>query len=357
MSEKNISNTDTTTQDAEVMEIPDTLEYYMVTPDGTEIGFVAKDENGEVQEYLYPKEDRSTFFLLEQAYKQLNQATSIKGAAGSLVSSGANTVGGVVNKVAGKQVVDTKKISEKVGVNSHNQTAAKNAQDDDDAVTSDDLKDMFGTFKEVAIEGYTAISGVLDQVDDVRDQIDDINPKKRRARRRAERASERANERAANKQKQAMSNRTLDANNLDSAAQGTKCNVENLEVIQLQNSNSQNNTQNSSQTTPQNNSQNGSQSIPQNIPQNNSQNGSQNMSQSGSQNTSQNAAETQKSGNSQKSDDAADSATQTNGETKTNVTQKNKDTETSIDLENPLEANKSFSSQNDKNASIDKFSN
>ena len=110
-------------------------------------------------------------------------------------------MGGVVNKVAGKQVVNTEKISKKMGVQSGAGAKAPK-KEDSDAVTQEDLKDMFGTFKEVAIEGYTALSGVLDQVDDVRDQIDEINPKKRRARRRAERATERANERAAKREAQ-----------------------------------------------------------------------------------------------------------------------------------------------------------
>ena len=188
-------------QATEVIEIPDNVEYYMVTPEGIEIGFVTLDGSGEKQEFLYPKDAQNTFFLLAEARAQLNRATSVKGAAGSLVSTGANTVGGVVNKVAGKQVVNTEKISQKMGVQT---SAGAKAQkkEDSDAVTQEDLKDMFGTFKEVAIEGYTALSGVLDQVDDVRDQIDEINPKKRRARRRAERATERANERAAKREAQ-----------------------------------------------------------------------------------------------------------------------------------------------------------
>ena len=189
------------TQATEVIEIPDNVEYYMVTPEGIEIGFVTLDGSGEKQEFLYPKDAQSTFFLLAEARAQLNRATSVKGAAGSLVSTGANTVGGVVNKVAGKQVVNTEKISKKMGVQSGAGAKAPK-KEDSDAVTQEDLKDMFGTFKEVAIEGYTALSGVLDQVDDVRDQIDEINPKKRRARRRAERATERANERAAKREAQ-----------------------------------------------------------------------------------------------------------------------------------------------------------
>ena len=188
-------------QATEVIEIPDNVEYYMVTPEGIEIGFVTLDGSGEKQEFLYPKDAQNTFFLLAEARAQLNRATSVKGAAGSLVSTGANTVGGVVNKVAGKQVVNTEKISKKMGVQTSAGAKAPK-KEDSDAVTQEDLKDMFGTFKEVAIEGYTALSGVLDQVDDVRDQIDEINPKKRRARRRAERATERANERAAKREAQ-----------------------------------------------------------------------------------------------------------------------------------------------------------
>ena len=161
----------------------DSILYYLVTPDGREIGLVAQTEDGEKQELLYAEEEIDRFFLLKELDAKLKKATSVKGAAGNIVSTGASTVGGVVNGIAGKEVIK-----------GAGNKPAKTADDEDDGVSKDDLKDMFGTFKDVAVEGYAALSGVLDQVDDVRDQLDDINPKKRRAKRRTERAQMKAAE-------------------------------------------------------------------------------------------------------------------------------------------------------------------
>ena len=168
--------------DAVEMEIdPDAILYYFVDAKGRELGFAAKNDEGVKEEYWYPEEAVERFYLLTELEEKLRKASGVKGSASNLVNAGKDTVGGVVNRVAGKELVKT----------SGEKPVAK-ADDDDDSVTKDDLKDMFSTFKDVAIEGYAAISGVMDQVDDVRDSLDEINPKKRRQNRREKKKAEAA---------------------------------------------------------------------------------------------------------------------------------------------------------------------
>ena len=106
----------------------DDILYYLMSKEGKEIGFVMRDEDGEKVEYFYPEEDE-------------------------------------------EEEPETKPEKAK-----------------DDGVTKDDLKDMASTFKDLAMEGYSAIADIMDEVDDMRDSLDAINPKKRRqARREAQR--------------------------------------------------------------------------------------------------------------------------------------------------------------------------
>lgn len=110
--------------------------YYFVDKQGREIGFCAKGEDGQKQDFFYPEEEAE------------QQAEPV-----------------VPEKKTGLPIVG-------------------------DAVTKDDLKDMAGTFKNLAIDGYSAIADIMDQVDDVRDSLDAINPKKRRQARRAARRND-----------------------------------------------------------------------------------------------------------------------------------------------------------------------
>lgn len=170
---------DATDEDVEEIEIdPDAILYYFVDAKGRELGFAALNEAGEKEEFMYPEDAAERFFLLKILDAKLDKATGVKGAAGSLVSAGTNAVGGVVNKVAGKEVVKTSGEAPK--------------KSDDDSMTKEDWSDMFSTFKEVAVSGYSAITGVMDQVDDVRDSLDEINPKKRRQNRKAKKDTEAA---------------------------------------------------------------------------------------------------------------------------------------------------------------------
>lgn len=167
-------------EEVEEMEIdPDSILYYFVDTKGRELGFAALNEAGEKEEYLYPEEAIERFYLLSDLEKKLSQATGVKGAAGSLVSAGTNAVGGVVNKVTGKEVIKTT-------------DGAVAKPGDGEGMTKDDFADMFSTFKEVAVSGYSALTGVMDQVDDVRDSLDEINPKKRRQNRKAKKDTEAA---------------------------------------------------------------------------------------------------------------------------------------------------------------------
>ena len=107
----------------------DDILYYLMSKEGKEIGFVMRDEDGEKVEYFYPEEDEA------------------------------------------EEDPETKPEKAK-----------------DDGVTKEDLKDMASTFKDLAMEGYSAIADIMDEVDDMRDSLDAINPKKRRqARREAQR--------------------------------------------------------------------------------------------------------------------------------------------------------------------------
>lgn len=171
-------------EDVEELEIdPDSILYYFVDAKGRELGFAALNEEGKKEEFMYPEDAVGRFCLLAELEKKLSQATGVKGAAGNLVSAGTNAVGGVVNKVAGKEVV---KVSGAAPAKSGGTSG------EEEGMTKDDWSDMFSTFKEVAVSGYSAITGVMDQVDDVRDSLDEINPKKRRQNRKAKKDTEAA---------------------------------------------------------------------------------------------------------------------------------------------------------------------
>lgn len=111
----------------------DDILYYFVDKTGREIGFAAKGENGQKMEYFYPQEENPDEEPAQEKEK-----------------SNLPFVG--------------------------------------DAVSKDDLRGMADTIKDVAMEGYSTIADIMDQVDDMRDSLDAINPKKRRqARREAKR--------------------------------------------------------------------------------------------------------------------------------------------------------------------------
>ena len=125
---------DSQDQVVEVEVDEDDILYYFVDKSGREIGFAAKGEDGQKVEYFYPEDE-------EPSEPEKSSA---------MEKSGLPIIG--------------------------------------DAVSKDDLKDMAGTIKDVAMEGYSTIADIMDQVDDMRDSLDAINPKKRRqARREAKR--------------------------------------------------------------------------------------------------------------------------------------------------------------------------
>lgn len=125
---------DSQDQVVEVEVDEDDILYYFVDKSGREIGFAAKGEDGQKVEYFYPEDD-------EPSEPEKSSA---------MEKSGLPIIG--------------------------------------DAVSKDDLKDMAGTIKDVAMEGYSTLADIMDQVDDMRDSLDAINPKKRRqARREAKR--------------------------------------------------------------------------------------------------------------------------------------------------------------------------
>ncbi len=179
-----VQKDDEVDEDVEEMEIdPDSILYYFVDAKGRELGFAALNTEGKKEEFMYPENAVGRFYLLAELEKRLSKATGVKGAAGNLVSAGTNAVGGVVNKVAGKEVV---KLSGEAPATSGRTSGGE------EGMTKDDWSDMFSTFKEVAVSGYSAITGVMDQVDDVRDSLDEINPKKRRQNRKAKKDTEAA---------------------------------------------------------------------------------------------------------------------------------------------------------------------
>ncbi len=182
--DEDVADGDEADEDVEELEIdPDSILYYFVDAKGRELGFAALNEEGKKEEFMYPEDVVGRFYLLAELEKKLSQATGVKGAAGNLVSAGTNAVGGVVNKVAGKEVV---KVSGAAPAKSGGTSG------EEEGMTKDDWSDMFSTFKEVAVSGYSAITGVMDQVDDVRDSLDEINPKKRRQNRKAKKDTEAA---------------------------------------------------------------------------------------------------------------------------------------------------------------------
>jgi hypothetical protein len=182
--DEDVTDGDEVDEDVEELEIdPDSILYYFVDAKGRELGFAALNEEGKKEEFMYPEDAVGRFYLLAELEKKLSQATGVKGAAGNLVSAGTNAVGGVVNKVAGKEVV---KVSGAAPAKSGGTSG------EEEGMTKDDWSDMFSTFKEVAVSGYSAITGVMDQVDDVRDSLDEINPKKRRQNRKAKKDTEAA---------------------------------------------------------------------------------------------------------------------------------------------------------------------
>lgn len=125
---------DSQDQVVEVEVDGDDILYYFVDKSGREIGFAAKGEDGQKVEYFYPEDE-------EPSEPEKSSA---------MEKSGLPIIG--------------------------------------DAVSKDDLKDMAGTIKDVAMEGYSTLADIMDQVDDMRDSLDAINPKKRRqARREAKR--------------------------------------------------------------------------------------------------------------------------------------------------------------------------
>lgn len=125
---------DSQNQVVEVEVDEDDILYYFVDKSGREIGFAAKGEDGQKVEYFYPEDE-------EPSEPEKSSA---------MEKSGLPIIG--------------------------------------DAVSKDDLKDMAGTIKDVAMEGYSTLADIMDQVDDMRDSLDAINPKKRRqARREAKR--------------------------------------------------------------------------------------------------------------------------------------------------------------------------
>ncbi|MDD6289278.1 MAG: hypothetical protein PUA57_03680 [Eggerthellales bacterium] len=125
---------DSQDQVVEVEVDEDDILYYFVDKSGREIGFAAKGEDGQKVEYFYPEDE-------EPSEPEKSSA---------MEKSGLPIIG--------------------------------------DAVSKDDLKDMAGTIKDVAMEGYSTLADIMDQVDDMRDSLDAINPKKRRqARREAKR--------------------------------------------------------------------------------------------------------------------------------------------------------------------------
>ena len=125
---------DSQDQVVEVELDEDDILYYFVDKSGREIGFAAKGEDGQKVEYFYPEDE-------EPSEPEKSSA---------MEKSGLPIIG--------------------------------------DAVSKDDLKDMAGTIKDVAMEGYSTLADIMDQVDDMRDSLDAINPKKRRqARREAKR--------------------------------------------------------------------------------------------------------------------------------------------------------------------------
>lgn len=129
-----------TAADEEVVELEideDDILYYFVDKSGKEIGFAAKGEDGEKVEYFYPEDD-----------------------------------------------------SEDDSEDAADETKDKGLPILGDAVSKEDLKDMAGTLKDVAMEGYSTIADIMDQVDDMRDSLDAINPKKRRQQRRAQKRAE-----------------------------------------------------------------------------------------------------------------------------------------------------------------------
>ena len=125
---------DSQNQVVEVEVDEDDILYYFVDKSGREIGFAAKGEDGQKVEYFYPEDE-------EPSEPEKSSA---------MEKSGLPIIG--------------------------------------DAVSKDDLKDMAGTIKDVAMEGYSTLADIMDQVDDMRESLDAINPKKRRqARREAKR--------------------------------------------------------------------------------------------------------------------------------------------------------------------------
>lgn len=125
---------DSQNQVVEVEVDEDDILYYFVDKSGREIGFAAKGEDGQKVEYFYPEDEEPS---------EPEKSSAVE-------KSGLPIIG--------------------------------------DAVSKDDLKDMAGTIKDVAMEGYSTLADIMDQVDDMRDSLDAINPKKRRqARREAKR--------------------------------------------------------------------------------------------------------------------------------------------------------------------------
>ncbi|MDO4183467.1 MAG: hypothetical protein Q4E12_07690 [Coriobacteriia bacterium] len=126
----------------------DAILYYLYDRDREEVGLIVLDENGQEQRFLYAPEPQPELAPAPAAAPAAPQAKS-------------------------------------------------------DEVTKDDMRDMFEAFKDVAKSGYEALSGVMDQVDDVRDQLDEVNPKKRREQRRMEKAAQRQAEMAVEAQARA----------------------------------------------------------------------------------------------------------------------------------------------------------
>ena len=103
---------DSQDQVVEVEVDEDDILYYFVDKSGREIGFAAKGEDGQKVEYFYPEDE-------EPSEPEKSSA---------MEKSGLPIIG--------------------------------------DAVSKDDLKDMAGTIKDVAMEGYSTLADIMDQVDD-----------------------------------------------------------------------------------------------------------------------------------------------------------------------------------------------